>query len=79
MQTIHNQADASTLLGIIGKIVPITAFKGKIGPITPYKEYIGPIWGLVALRGTLVVSRANKYSVKFILVLYLDIILHYLC
>ena len=40
---IHNQADTSTLLGIIGKIVPITAFKGKIGPITPYKEYIGPI------------------------------------
>ena len=43
VQTIHNQADGSTLLGIIGKIVPITAFKGKIGPITPYKEYIGPI------------------------------------
>ena len=43
MQTIYNQSDASTLLGIIGKIVPITAFKGKIGPITPYKEYIGPI------------------------------------
>ena len=42
-QTIHNQTHISALLGLIGKIGPITALIVKIGPITPYKEYIRPI------------------------------------
>ena len=42
-QTIHNQTHISALLGLIGKIGPITALIVKIGPITSYEEYIGPI------------------------------------